>query len=381
MSLIVDEHREYLADEPRIRAFGRAIDAVTRPGDVVLDLGAGTGILGLMACRAGAARVYAIEHGPVIALAREIARANGVADRVTFIKELSTRVSLPERVDLVVCDQIGRFGFEAGLLEYLGDARERMLKPGGRMLPSRVELIVAPVISPGEWARVRFWDDRRAGFDFSPAARRARHTGYPASFESQSLLGPPAVLGAFDLARSADAIRGSAAIPIQRADALHGIGGWFTATLAPGVSMTNSPIDPDRIARRQAFFPIERPVDVEIGDLVRIVFDIRPIEMVVNWRVAVDRQGPAGTQTIATFRQSTFEGMLLPKEDVERTRPEARPRLSPAGEARRSILELCEGRRTIAEIEAEVLRRHSNLLRSREQAAVFVAEVLTSYAI
>ena len=115
MSLIVDEHRQYLADPHRLAAFERAITATVKPGDVVIDLGAGTGILGLFACRAGAARVYAIDDGSIIGLARELCRANGYSDRVVFVKGLSSRIALPEKADVAVSDQIGRFGFEAGV--------------------------------------------------------------------------------------------------------------------------------------------------------------------------------------------------------------------------------------------------------------------------
>src|SRR5690348_2959695 len=123
MSLIVDEHRQLLADRARVDAYRRAIEATVRPGDVVLDLGAGTGILGLLACRAGARRVYAVEEGGMIAVARDVCRANGYQDRVVHVRGLSTDVTLPEPVDVVVTDQVGRFGFEAGLFEYLADAR------------------------------------------------------------------------------------------------------------------------------------------------------------------------------------------------------------------------------------------------------------------
>ena len=64
------------------------------PGAVVVDLGSGTGVLGLMACQAGAKRVYSIEESSLIELARDICQANGFADRVRFIKGLSTRVDL-----------------------------------------------------------------------------------------------------------------------------------------------------------------------------------------------------------------------------------------------------------------------------------------------
>src|SRR3954468_23179844 len=126
MSLVVDEHREYLADSVRVAAFDAALRALVRPGDVVLDLASGTGILGLLACRAGARRVYAIEMGSIAELARDIARANGFGDRFVAIQEVSTRATLPERVDLIVMDGAGRFGFDGGVVETLSDARRRL---------------------------------------------------------------------------------------------------------------------------------------------------------------------------------------------------------------------------------------------------------------
>ena len=92
------------------------------PGAVVVDLGSGTGILGLLACQAGAKRVYSIEETGLIELARDIGRTNGLADRIRFIKGLSTRVDLPEPADVILADQIGHFGFEAGLFDYFSDA-------------------------------------------------------------------------------------------------------------------------------------------------------------------------------------------------------------------------------------------------------------------
>ena len=110
MSVIVDEHRQYLSDAARIEAFRSAIHEVVRPGDVVVDLGSGTGILGFLACQAGAAKVYAIEQGGMIEMARALARANGFESRIVFVPGLSTRISIPERADVIVADQIGQSG-------------------------------------------------------------------------------------------------------------------------------------------------------------------------------------------------------------------------------------------------------------------------------
>jgi SAM-dependent methyltransferase len=137
-------HHLLLADRVRLRAVSRALRETVRPGDVVVDLGAGTGILGLLALRAGAGRVYAIERHPILRLARMLARENGVGDRVRFVKGDSRRVRLPERADLVVSDLVGPLGIDEEMADVVADAR-RFLRRGGKFLPARSEVWVAPV--------------------------------------------------------------------------------------------------------------------------------------------------------------------------------------------------------------------------------------------
>ena len=171
----------------------------------MLDLGAGTGIMGLLACEAGAKRVYSIESGGMIEVARSVCHANGFDDRVTFIKGHSLQINLPEKVDVVVADQIGRFGFEAGVLDYFSDARERFLKPAGQTIPRQIELIVAPVECPERWEHVNFWDNSATGFDLSSVRRWAANTGYPVTYTPENLLSAPAVGVSLDLSSNAAA--------------------------------------------------------------------------------------------------------------------------------------------------------------------------------
>jgi protein arginine N-methyltransferase 1 len=379
VSLILDEHREYLSDPHRLAAFERAITATVRSGDVVIDLGAGTGILGLLACRAGAARVYVIEQGGIIELAREIYRANGFADRVVCVKGVSTRVSLPERADVVVADQIGRFGFEAGVWEYVSDARARLLKHGASSVPCAIELWTAPVEAQSLWKHVDFWEEvRPAGFDVSPARLMAVNTGYPDALAPEQLLGEAAKLVTLDLRDGPPgSVTAETTTTIGRAGCLHGVGGWFRAELAPGIFMSNAPADPARIARRNVFLPLERPVLVDPGDLVRVAMRVRPADVLLRWSVTVETKTGA---VKAACSQSTAAGMLLSREDLERTRPDYVPRLTSWGEARRTLLELCDGQRTLGEIESELCRRHPALFSSPAAASGFVAEVVTRYA-
>jgi Ribosomal protein L11 methyltransferase (PrmA) len=378
VSLIVDEHRQYLRDAPRLAAFERAVAEVVKPGDVVVDLASGTGILGLLACRAGAARVYSIDAGGIIETAREVARANGFGDRVCFIKGFSTHVDLPEKADVVVADQIGNFGFNAGVLEYFADARARFLKPEGVTLPTAIDLVLAPCESSELYNQIEFWNSKPAGFDFQSVRPLAANTGYRTMVDPECMIGAPDAVMHFDLNHASTALaKGQTTLTVTRPGTLHGLVGWFTARLSGGVTMSNSPLAPDRINRRQVFFPIDRPETVMAGDIIKVTMMIRPTELVVNWTVDVTS---AGGNRRGRYQHSTWKGMLLNQEDLRRTLPQSKPRLTARGEGRRSVVELCDGARALADIEEEVFRRHPNLFRTRAQAAAFVAEVVTRYA-
>jgi protein arginine N-methyltransferase 1 len=363
-----------LADGPRIEAFRRAIRQVVFPGAVVADLGSGSGILGLLACEAGAARVYSIEAGGMIELASAVAARNGFADRVRFVHAESRDVELPEPVDVLVCDQIGHFGFEAGLFDFVAEAR-RFLKPGGAMIPARVNLHVAPVADPELAAAVRFWCRRPAGFDMSPAHAWAASTGYPTKLEPDQCLGQPVVGASFDTLRIANgALNLNVLLPIQRRAVLDGIGGWFTAELADGVTLTNSPFSADRIDRRNVYFPIDA-VAVEPGDVLAVRMCILPAAVIVSWRGEVTREG----RPVASFSRSTLGGMLLSRDDLARQRAGYVPSLTPRGRARLTVLELCDGSHALADVERELRARHPDLFASPDEAAVFAAEVITRY--
>ena len=384
MSHLVDEHRQYLADRPRISAFDRAIQRVVKRGDVVLDLGSGSGILGLLACRAGASRVYSVEEGGMIEFAQKVCAANGFQERVRFIKGLSTRVELPEKVHVVVADQIGRFGFEAGLLEYYADARTRFLAPGGVMIPARLDLCVAPVECAEVFERIEFWNDSPLDFDFRPARTWAVNTAYPTKLRPEHLLGGPATIASLDMSTAEpEALSLEAAVTADKDGTLHGIGGWFTAQLSEGIEMSNSPLSAEPINRMNVVFPIDRPTPLRRGDCVRVTMRILPSELLVTWTVEVEfaaNEDQERRPRPTSFTHSTFKGMLVSKEDILRTRPDFVPKLSPWGEARHTILNLCDGRRSLAEIEREVYGNHAKLFSSAGQAAAFVAEVVTRYS-
>jgi hypothetical protein len=309
-------------------------------------------------------------------IARAVARANGLDDRIVVLAGLSSHVSLPEQVDAIVCDQIGHFGFEAGLLEYGADARRRFLKPGGAMLPARIDIALAPVEQRELFDRVQFWLQRPAGFDFAPAHEWAVNTGYPFLLESSALLAPAAIAHSIDMAAAGnDPFAFGARFTAARRGVLHGIGGWFSAQLSPGVRLTNAPDAAARLQRRNVFLPVAEAVPVSPPDTIAVDVHVIPPDT-VTWTVEVWRDDGR----VFRSRHSTSNGMLMQREELRRMNPRYVPALTDRGTARLTVLTLCDGRTPLAEVEREVFARHTDLFATHGEAAAFVAEVVTRYS-
>ena len=374
-SLLLAEHKAYLADAVRLRAYERAISNVVSPGDAVLDLGSGTGVLGLLALRAGARHVYAVDATAMAGVARQVLRDNGVADRATVLRAHSRSVELPERVDVVVADQLGPFGLEAGAYEAAADATARHLRPGGTLVPGRIDQVVAAVDLPDAWAEVAFWDDAPAGVDFAALAPLARNVRYFTIARPDDLLGPAATIASSDPGDpSALPIRGAVTLTVERAGTLHGLAAWFEAHLAPGISISNGPVA-GRLARRHVFLPVDVPVPVGPGQVIEVDLHADHRSDLHRWAITVrDEAGEISARSV----HSSLDGTPLTKEDLARRSPDLRPVISPSGTARATVLSLCDGQRTRADIDAIVGERHRDLFSDDAAVARFVDRVLAS---
>ena len=133
----VSHYSRMITDSVRMNAYIQALQKAIKPGSVVLDLGAGTGIFALLACRMGARRVYAIESNEAILVGQKTAIANGYADRITFIHSSSFDITLPEPVDVIISDLRGVLPFFRHHIPAIIDARSRFLRPAGNLIPQR----------------------------------------------------------------------------------------------------------------------------------------------------------------------------------------------------------------------------------------------------
>lgn len=363
-------HRLLISDTYSQSRYRQVLQKRVKEGDRVLDLGTGLGTHALFACFAGASRVYAVEKDEIIELAKDIARANGFADRIVFIRGRSSQVQLPEKVDVIVT----HLGFD-GTLRSLIDAKERFLKEDGLLIPSALELFCVPLEWPAIYDEVvEFWDREHYGLNFSALRRMAVNETHWRDFTSNQFLAEPVRVARMDLLEAREArTGGEATFEARRQGILHGVGAWYTLWLDEDTPLSTAPplVIPSPLWG-QSFFPIERPVEIQRGDRIAVglkTFAFTAAGTVWKWEVRVEGRG-----TRATFGHSSFLPLSL--ESLHKQAPSYAPPLTPLGRAARLTLSLCDGATPLSEIEHEVFRKFGPLFRDKQEAAAFVAEIL-----
>ena len=370
MSSVLDEHLGYVADAVRLEQFRSAVAQVVRPGDRVADVGCGSAVLGLLCLQAGAGHVDAIDSTAAIEIARQsLTRPAGATGPASSTASPS-RSSCPKPVDVVICDHVGYFGFDYGLIEIMADARRRFLKPGGRLIPGRLRLQLGAVESDKCRQLAEGWQAPGIPGEFHWLRQHGINTKHAVNLLADEVLAGPAELGCIDLqAENPDFFSWTVELTMARDGILHGLAGWFECELAENVWMTNSPLSAQAIKRSQAFLPIDGPLAVKAGDIVSATVMARPADHLIAWEV----RHPA---TGSKFSHSTWLGDLLMQEQLGKTRPDHVPQLSRVARAKALVMGYCDGQRSVAQIQEAVLREHPDLFPSAGEITRFVDAVL-----
>lgn len=374
------DHAAMVADATRTGAYLRALEQTVTPGCVVVDIGTGVGILALFAARLGAGRVYAIELDSSIQAAERIAQDNGLRERIEFIRDVSTAVSLKSKADIVVSDLHGVLPLFENHLPAIIDARRRLLAPGGVLIPAEERVYAAPVEAEARYADVVGpWEKAPLDLDLSAARHHAVNAWRRHGPGEVTPLAPGVCWATLNyrILKERDA-GGECEWELRRAGTLHGFSVWFESVLADQVRLSNAPNNPGLIYGT-AFFPLAHPVAVSYGDRVRLILRADHVAGDYVWRWETDIRGAAGNQLKAQFRQSTFHAAPLSLDSLQKSATDHRPGLKAYGRAALCVLDALENGHPLDDISKALGREHSEMFKGKTSAQQFVTRLLSTY--
>ncbi|MCB9675076.1 MAG: 50S ribosomal protein L11 methyltransferase [Alphaproteobacteria bacterium] len=252
----LDTHRRMLADRLRLDAYRDGLNEVVTPDSVVVDAGTGSGVLAMLAARAGAKRVYGIDNAEVLEHARAVVEANGLAETIALHAGDFRTAKLPEPAQVLVTETFGALAYAEGATP---DLQACLANNGADavVVPSHVELWVAPV---GPATRQAAF----AGFatygdlSFAPLEEASRHRGIMTEVPADALLAEPVRLSRREWPRDSDAFTATARFDIE--GAIGGLCAWFDLQMSPGVRLSTGPRAP-LTHWKHTFLPLD-PLEV-----------------------------------------------------------------------------------------------------------------------
>jgi len=355
MMYSISSYGRMILDKLRMEAYLQALKRSIQPGSVVIDIGTGTGIHALMACQLGARKVYAIEPADAIHLARQVAMANGYSDRIEFIQGLSTKLTLPEKADVIISDLHGIMPWFAQHLPSLADARQRLLKPDGVLLPQKDTLWGGVVTVPDLYEHYASpWQNSPYGFDLSAGLKVELNTWGRGRAHLEQFLANPIRWAEIDYRTVEDPnLKAQINWTTHQSGIAHGYMLWFDTVVTEDVTLTSAPYAPE-IAYGSAFFPFLKPVELQAGDQVELDIraDLISQDYMWTWHTQITRAGLASP--VAEFKQSNFFSQTLDPQKLRKRVPSYVPSLNEDGQIDCSILQSMNQQLTVEQIAQKV---------------------------
>lgn len=277
----IEYHRTLIADRVRNQAFHDALARVIRRGETtVADIGAGTGLIGIMAAKLGAREVLMYEAAEVAGVAAATIKKNR-ARTCHFMPCHSTEMEDPPRVDVVVSETLGNYALEENIIDTLADAQLRHLKDGGVMIPTRIRQFVVPVVTDRIHRELTVWDAVGFDIDLSDARTMSLNNVYVRTFAAAELLDGGTAAKEWDTitlgSDTKSARKGEVSWKLDAPQTVYGFAYWWEAELIEGITLSTAP-DAPATHWEQLYFPLQTPISLEAGDSVLVTLRSRSSE-------------------------------------------------------------------------------------------------------
>jgi protein arginine N-methyltransferase 1 len=375
----LDQFAAMFSDKIRMPAYSAAIARVVRPGDTVVDLGCGPGVFALLACKAGARRVFAIDLNGVVDFGRHLAAVNGFSDRIQFFCGDSRRILLPERANAIVADVRGAMPLYSHSVGTLEDARVRFLAEGGRMVPAQDTLFAAIVEIPEHYRALTDSWKAVPDLDLSSGLPLVLNGLYRHHIMPSQVVSDARVWHVLDFTRGASIpAQGGLEFVAKRSAVAHGIGLWFETELTDGIGYSTEPSDTETIYG-QIFLPWLEPVRFETGDTCQVDLSAHLVgnDYIWRWETSVP---PSRGRAPVRFEQSTFYGSVFSPSFLRKHAADFVPVLTEAGLAERWLLAAMNGERKLEEIAAEGARIFPHVFPRPEEALHRAADLAEKFS-
>ena len=373
----VHHYRGMLAQPMRMQAFREAVGAAVHPGDRVLEVGSGMATYAMFAARSGAARVWGVEGGDILQVARQVVRDNGLDGVVELIEGWFPEVVPPEPVELAIYEDYSARLMDGRSWAVLDHIARASLAPGGRLLPDRARVWIAPVHSPRNLEVVAPFagtTDEMYGLDWESSRDYAANTPLRLPIEPAEVIAAPRLLADLPLLPppAAVALCGEAEWHFDETVEVHGLVYWFELEVGTDTWLTNAP-GGEPGSWGHLFLPADRAITVRAGEALRADVGFDPDRHGepgwMRWKIAGPRHTWAGHE---------FRSFLATSTDLRRLSPEWSPRLLPPGLAARRVLALADGSRSLDEMVHTLLKE--GFAGTRVQAEQLVHRTLSGRA-
>lgn len=359
----------------RYTAYASALRSAIGPATTVLDLGCGPGFWAIIAAQCGAARVYAVEPDESIRWGAQAAGRLGLADRMRFMRVMSTDVEIPERVDCIVSDLRGCLPLFSTHLPSVVDARNRFLKPGGRLIATRDTISAALIEHPRFYRKLTEpWLKKEWEGSYAPALAVILNQSHRNRFRPSMLLSRPERWAELDyVTLDRPDVAAVVEFHVERPGTGHGVGLWFDADLGGGISFSNGPGEPELVYGRLVL-PWLKPVRLRAGDAVRVDLRARFVNGDYVWTWNTELPGNI------RFEQNTLNTLAASLEEIKLRAASAVPVLNHDAVVDAFIVGALDGRTSVAAAANAVMAQFPARFGSCAEALSRVGDLAVRYA-